>query len=89
VLLKLRENGVRGLPFPRNLHGFEKFLSLALETAFGRIEKIGIINGGNVAEKKSLDVDRAIARGALKPMEATGEVLGRGDLPATVTVTEA
>jgi hypothetical protein len=71
------------------LHGFEKFLSLALETAFGRIEEIGIVNRGNVAEKKSLDVDRAVARGALKPTEATGEVLGRGDLPATVTVTEA
>ena len=71
------------------MHGFEKSLSLALETACGRIEESGIINRGNVAEKKSLDVDRAIARGAFKPMETTGEVLGRGELPATVTVEEA
>ena len=71
------------------MHGSENFLSLALETAFGRIEEIGIVNRGNVAEKKSLDVDRAIARGASKPLEATGEVLGRGELPATVTVAEA
>jgi hypothetical protein len=87
--LKFRENRVRGLPFSRKLHGFEKSLSLALEAACGRIEEIGIINRGRVAEKKGLDVDRAIARGAFKPLEATGEVLGRGELPATVTVAEA
>jgi hypothetical protein len=71
------------------LHGFENFLSLALEMARRRIEEIGIINRGSVAEKKSLDVDGAIARGAFKPLEATGEMLGRGELPATVTVAEA
>jgi len=71
------------------LHGFENFPSLALEAACGRIEEIGIINRGGAAEKKSLDVDGAIARGAFKPLEATGEVLGRGELPATVTVAEA
>jgi hypothetical protein len=71
------------------LHGFENSLSLALEAACGRIEEIGVLNRGSVAEKKSLDVDRAIARGACKPLEAAGEVLRRGGLPATVTVAEA
>jgi hypothetical protein len=71
------------------LHGFENFPSLALEAACRRIEEIGIINRGSAAEKKSLDVDRAIAGGAFKPLEATGEVLGRGELPATVTGAEA
>jgi len=71
------------------LHGLENFLSLALEAACGRIKEIGITNRGSVAEKKRLDVDRAIARGAFKPLEATSEVFGRGELPATVTVAEA
>jgi hypothetical protein len=89
TLLKLAENCVRGLSLGRKLHGFEKFASFAFETAFGRIEEIAIIDGRAVAEKKSLDVDRAIARGALKPVQAAGDVRGRGKLPATVTAAEA
>jgi len=89
ALLKLGENCVRGLPLGGKLHGFENLASLTLETAFSRVQEIGIIHRANAAEKQSPDVDRAIARGAFKPMEATGDVLGRGDLPATVAVAEA
>jgi len=88
ALLELRQN-VGRFPFGGKLHGIEKLASFAFETAFGRVEEIGIISGGDVAKKKGLNVERTIARGAFKPVEAASDMLGGGKLPATITVEEA
>jgi len=89
TLLELAQHSVTGLPLGGKLNGIEKLASFTFEAGFGRVKEIGITGGGDTTEQKSLDVDRAIARGALKPMEAAGDVLWRGQLPATVTVEEA
>jgi len=71
------------------LHGIEKLASLAFETAFGRVQEIGIINRGDISKKKGLNVKGTITRGAFKPMEAASDMLAGSKLPATITAEEA
>ena len=89
ALLELAQDSVTGLPFGGKLNGIEKLASFTFEAGFRRVKEIGIPGGGDTTEQKSLDVNRAIARGAFKPMQAAGDVLWRGQLPATVTVEKA
>jgi hypothetical protein len=87
--LELAQHSVTGLLFGGKLNGIEKLASFTFEAGFRRVEEIGIPDGGGTTEQKGLNVNRAIARGAFKPMQAAGDVLWRGQLPATVTVEKA
>ena len=89
ALLKLRQNSIGRLPFGGKLNGIEKPASFAFKTAFGRVQEVGIINRGDAAKKKGLNVKRTIARGAFKAVETASDMLGGGKLPATITVEEA
>ena len=89
ALLKLRQNRVGRLPFGGKLNGTEKPASFAFKAAFGRVEEIGILNRGDVANKKGLNVKRTIACGAFKTVETASDMLGGGKLPATITAEEA
>lgn len=83
--LEFGEEGFRGLPFRGKPDGIEDYGGFAAELRAGRIEEVGVLGGCDAGEKKSLDVERAEARGASEAIEATGDVSRICELAAAVT----
>ena len=84
TFLEVSQDFFVGLPCRGNGESGEEIAGEAGERSLGRVEKFGISLGGRSGEQQSLDMDGAKTRGPFKALQAAGDVLGRGELPATI-----
>jgi hypothetical protein len=84
AFLEVGEDFFVGLPCRGDGESGEEIAGKTREPSLGRVEKFGIRLGGGSCEQQSLDMNGAETRGPFKALQAASDVLGGGELAATV-----